>query len=91
MVLYLRLWLFLFIIIPGEMLLTEIKITIKTLQNTKRNLTIHMFFETKTVKTQNLKGSKREQFQGRFLSYFPPPFIKNNLVHLKCLKCFIGV
>ena len=49
------------------------------------------FFETKTVKTQNLKGSKREQFQGRFLSYFAPPFIKNNLVHLKCFKCFIGV
>ena len=29
MVLYLRLWLFLFIIILGEILLTEIKITIK--------------------------------------------------------------
>ena len=78
---YLRLWLFLFVIIVGEMLLTEIKITIKTLQKTKGNLTIHMFLETKTVKPQNLKGSKREQFQGRFLSNFPPPFIKNNLVY----------
>ena len=91
MVLYLRLWLFLFIIILGEMLLLKIKITIKTPQNTKRNMIIHMCFETKTVKQQNLKGPKREQFQGRFLSYFRPPFIKNHLVHFKCFKCFIGV
>ena len=45
---------FLFIIILGEMLLTEIKITKKTLQNDTKyqtDLTIHMFFfETKTVK-----------------------------------------
>ena len=72
MVLFLRLWLFLFIFILGEMLLTEIKITLqnntRTIQNTKTDLTIHtcMFFETKTVKPQNLKGSKREQFQTRF-------------------------
>ena len=38
---------FLFIIILGEMLLTEIKITKKTLQNNTKyqtDLTIHMFF-----------------------------------------------
>ena len=34
-----------------------------------------MFFETKTVKPWNLKGTKREQFQGRCVSYFPPPFM----------------
>ena len=58
MVSFLRPWLFLFIIILGEMLLTEIK---KKIKNTaehykiplrKTDLTIHkcMFFETKTVK-----------------------------------------
>ena len=83
MVSFLRSWLFLFIIILGEMLLTEIKITIKNtaehykLPLRKTDLTIHtcMFFEIKTVKPYNLKGSKREQFQGRCVSYFPPPFM----------------
>ena len=94
MVSFLRPWLFLFIIILGEMLLTEIRITIKkhsrTIQNTKTDLTIQMFFFWRR-KQLNHKGSKREHFQGRCVSYFPPPFIKNNLVHFKCFKFFIGV
>ena len=51
MVLYLRLWLFLFIIILGEILLTEIKIRIKiTAEHQKEFDDTYFFFETKTVK-----------------------------------------
>ena len=65
MVSFLRPWLFLFIIILGEMLLTEIKITIKNTAEQykipKRIGQYICFFESKTVKPENLKGTKREQ------------------------------
>ena len=54
MVSFLRPWLFLFIIILGEMLLTEIKIIIKNIENNTKYQdgfdNTNVFFETKTVK-----------------------------------------
>ena len=51
MVSFLLLWLFLFIIILDEMLLTEIKITIKNTAEHQREFdNTYVFFETKTVK-----------------------------------------
>ena len=70
MVSFLRPWLFLFIIILGEMLLVEIKITIKTPQNTKRNMTIHMCFETKTVKYKILRVLNENSFREGFYHTF---------------------
>ena len=75
MVLFLRLWFFLFIIILGEMLLTEIKITIKNTaerssQKTKRDLTIHMFFETKTVNHKILRVLNENSFREGFYHTF---------------------
>ena len=85
MVSFVRPWLFLFIIILGEMLLTEIKITIKNtaehykLPLRKTDLTIHtcMFFEIKTVKPYNLKVLNVNSFKEGVYHTFP---------HLSCSR-----
>ena len=72
MVLYLRLWLFLFIIIIGEILLTEIKITIKNTAEHRKEFDNTSFvlrrkqFNHKILRVLNEK-SFRQGFYHTFL------------------------
>ena len=78
MVSYLRPWLFLFVIILGEMLLDEIKIAIKNSaeQNKipKRMFNTQVFLRRKQLNHKVLRGSKREKFQGSFFIILSPTF-----------------
>ena len=74
MVLYLRLWLFLFIIIHGEMSLTKIKIAIKnTAERQKEYGNTYVFWRRKQLNHKILRvlneNSFREGFYHTLLHY----------------------
>ena len=72
MVLFLRLWLFLFIIILGEMLLTEIKITIKnTAEHQKEFDNTYVFLRRKQLNHKILRVLNENSFRQGFYHTFP--------------------
>ena len=71
MVLYLRLWLFLFIIILGEILLTEIKIRIKiTAEHQKEFDDTYFFLRRKQLNHKILRVLNEKRFRQGFYHTF---------------------